>query len=256
MGSIFSYEHAYEYPVCEKVHNLFKGPEDYYKNHANSIMIRNGDPEYINVIIKRYGFKNKNDNMLAYARDVLSGWDHWKFPIEPGKARISTEILKLIDKYYRSYTKCKYALDFEFFNQKIKDKVEMDIEFIEICIDILTDVDIIYTDTKLKNQLKHIDIFLEEWKNYSKHYHIYNSTIHTKIKTICNNKKIKISKLLTNITKESKKKSIQEYNYDEEQRRQREDDDDEEQRRQQEEREREMEIEREREDYEFYYGDN
>lgn len=252
MGNTFSYDHPSQYPECEKIHNSFKGPEDYFKSHANNVMIRNGDPEYINVIIKRYGFKEKNYNINAYAKDVLSGWDHWKFPIEPGKAKISVEILKTIDKLYIDYTKCKYALDFDYFNQKIKDKVEMDTEFIEICINILTDVEMFYMDTSLQKQIKDIELFLEKWENYSKHYHIYNREIYTKVLTLCNTKKIKISNLLKKCLEKNNINHQQNYyrpnNYD--------DDDEEERRRRDEDEEREREIEQEREDYEFYYGND
>ena len=261
MGNTFGYEHPYDYPVCEKIHNLFKGSEDYFKNNANSVMIRNGDPEYINVIIKRYGFKDKTYNINAYARDVLSGWDHWKFPVEPGKAKISIEILKMVDRFCISYTNCKYALDFDYFNKVIKDKVEMDLEFIETCVDILTNVEMFYMDSSLKKQIKNINIFLEEWINYSKHYHFYDREIYNKVVTLCNKKSTRLSNLLKQCLEKQNKKNINndqfDYEYYLEKRRQEEDDEDDLRRRQQEEEEeRERGIEQEREEYEFFHGDD
>jgi len=221
-------------------------------------MIRNGDPEYINVIIKRYGFEDKTDNINAYSKDVLSGWDHWKFPISIGKAKISIEILKTVDKYYRSYTKCKFALDFDYFNQVIKDKVEMDLEFIEVCIDILTDVEILYMDTSLKKQITNINIFLEEWKHYSKYYHFYEREIYKKVIDICNKKCRKLSNLLKQSIEKQNKKIINNNHFDYEYYREKQmQDDDEEQRIRDEELERERELEeQEREHYEFYYGED
>lgn len=261
MGNTFGYKYPHEYPDCESIHNLFKGPEDYSKNHANSVMIRNGDPEYINVIISRYGFKDKVDNLNAYSKDVLSGWDNWKFPVSKGKAKISVEILKTVNKYYRRYTKCKFTLDFVYFNQVIKDKVELDLEFIEVCIDILTDVEIIYMDTTLEKQIKNINIFLEEWKNYSKHYYFYDREIYNKVIEICNKKSSRLSNLLKQSVEKQNKKKIDndqfDYEYYLEKRRQEEDDEDDLRRRQQEEEEeRERGIEQEREEYEFFHGDD
>jgi hypothetical protein len=262
MGNTFGYQYPHEYPVCEKIHNLFKGPEDYNKNHANSVMIRNGDPEYINVIIKRYGFKDKTDNINAYSHDVLSGWDHWKFPVSKGKAKISIEILKTVDKLYRDQTKCKYVLDFNFFIKQIKNKADMDLDFIETCINILTDVEMFYTEDVLQKQIKNIQIFLKEWKHYSKHYEFHTTAYYKKIIDICNKKSIRLSDLLKKYNKkETNKKNINndqfDYEYYLEKRRQEDDDEDDLRRRQQEEEEeREREIEREREEYEFFHGDD
>ena len=214
MGNTFGYQYPHEYPECEKIHNLFKGPEDYNKNHANSVMIRNGDPEYINIIIKRYGFKDKTDNITAYSLNVLSGWDQWKFPVSNGKAKISIEILKTVDRLYRNYTKCRYALDFDYFNQVIKNKEDLDPEFIEVCIDILTDVDLIYTENMLKKQINGINTFLEEWKHYSKHYEFYEKEIYNQIVTLCNNKKIKLSNLLKKCLEKQNKKNINNDQFD------------------------------------------
>ena len=261
MGNTPSYEYPCDYPECEKIHNLFKGPEDYNKNHANSVMIRNGDPEYVNVIVSRYKFKGRNENINAYTKDVLSGWDHWKFPVEPGKAKISIEILKTMDKCFLIFSKCNYVLDFNYFNQKIKDKVEMDTEFIEICIDNLTNLPgyNVKTTIRLEKQVTYIDEFLEEWESYSTHYYIRDRLIYNKIKTLCNDKKIKISNLIKDINKKEKKERKNsdhdpfDFEYYREIRNQQ--DDDEEDRRRQEE-EKEEEIEEEREDYDFYYEDD
>jgi hypothetical protein len=270
MGSIFSYEYPSQYPICEKIHNLYKGPEDYNKNHVNSVMIRNGDSEYINVIIKRYGFKEKNDNIEAYTRDVLSGWDEWKFPVEPCKANISISILKMINKDYSHLTNCKYALDFNYLNQKIKDKVRLDTEFIEVCIDILTYIPKYTLNSSLEKQITDIDIFLEEWKKYGKFYGICDRVIYNKIKTMCRNKRMEIFNIYNNYVekeKEEKKRKKNrydndyfdnddfDYDYYREKKMQEEYDDEEERRRQEEEEEeKEREYEREQEEYEFYYG--
>ncbi len=224
-------------------------------------MIEDGDPEYLNVICKRYGFDSLEYNLIAFTRDVTTGWSKWHFPVSKGKASLSIKIIETFknDKYHLKRLNCKYCNDFDTLVKSIQNKENLDIDFISICVK--TNIYILNhrDETVLQNCNKNCRAFLNSWIEYKNEFKLneekckeieikINETIKNNVKTM---ESIEIDRELEYIRKEDGYYDNDDLYYNKN-----DDDDDERRRQEQQEEEEELQRQQEQEDYDFYFNND
>ncbi len=278
------YSSPFDYPECKEKHNSFKDVNTNFtfgdkisiasRIFTNNIedtflfqytkrckMIKDGDLEYLKIISKKYGFENLSSNLIAFSRDVTSGWDEWLFPVSDGKSALSIKIIEEVSTFSSCLNNlnCKYINDFDYFIKCIDEKEKLDLEFILVCIK--TNVRLCLEHSKIFERLneinKKLSSFLRSWNDYKQHFNFSEEQalpIENKCKEIIKRNNDQLYNLEVQRELEYIRRQDGYYDYDDD--RPRFDDDDyyEEERRKEE--EREEEERREQEDYDFYYGDD
>jgi hypothetical protein len=181
----------YDYPECKEKHDSFKDLNQYnfkYKfllsplvnyelskieniyTNINLSFEKEGSVEYLDVIKNKYEFENIEDNLIAFVRDITTGWSRWKFPISKDNAFLTIKLIEYLrkDKYYLRNLNCEYINDqFLSLRQSMERNESIDLKFIDLAIDIIDEFIYYRDEENLIKMNNNLDLFIKAFDNYS-----------------------------------------------------------------------------------------